>query len=182
VRRILLTIVLAALVGVLSACGGPKADVSIFTMTQPGLNMEKVEEMEAALQAKFGESPTIDVATSPMFSLEKLIVEIAAGGHSLLILNGEQIKNFLSDKSSVYSLEDTFDPDKYPRGVIEIQLTDRDGKVTGKETGFFIMPIEETAWFQMGDYRGPPAFAIVPANAPNPDLAKLVLKAIVESE
>jgi hypothetical protein len=183
VKRFLPWTVLVSVVLMLSACGGgPKVDVSIFTMTQPALNMEKVDAMETALQTKLGEAPTIAISTSPMFSLEKLIVEIAAGGHSLLILNREQISSFLSDKTSVHSLEDTFDPAAYPEGILEIQVRDREGNVTGTEQGFFAIPIGETVWFKLGDYKGPPAFAFIPANAENPEGAKQVLKAIVELE
>jgi predicted nucleotidyltransferase len=165
----------------LAACGGgPEADVSIFVMTQPAPDMTKVEQMETVLQEKVGESPTVDLSTSPLFSLEKLVVEIAAGGHGILILNEEQMRTFAAEKSSLYPLDDTFPAADYPQGLIEVDVQDEKGNVTGKETGFYVMPVEDAPWFQLGGYAGPPAYAFIPANAPNPELAKQVLKAMVE--
>lgn len=173
-KTILLALCMLAL---LSGCGGgSKADVSVFIITQAPLDMQKVDGMEAALQERMGEK-TVDVVVSPMFSLEKMIVELAAGGHGILIVNEEQFKA-LAGQGAFYSLEDTFDPAGYPEGVIDMTVTEGDTEQV--VNGLFGMPVDETDWFRSGGYAGGRAFAFVPLNAPNPELAKQALKAIVE--
>lgn len=165
------------LLALLSACGGPKADVSIFIITQPpGLDTQKVDGIKDALQEQMGEK-TLDVVVSPIFSMEKLIVELAAGGHGVLIVSEEQFKAF-ANEGAFQPLDDTFDPAQYPEGVVD--MTIKDGETEQIVNGLYGIPVEQTDWFQSGGYAGGRAFAFVPVNAPNPQLAKQALKAIVE--
>ncbi|WP_274363439.1 hypothetical protein [Paenibacillus thermotolerans] len=176
-KFIMMTLLALCMLALLSGCGGgPKADVSVFIITKAPLDMEKTDGMKAALQERMGEN-TVDVAVSPMFSIEKLIVELAAGGHGILIVDEEQFKAF-ANQGAFYSLEDTFDPAEYPEGVID--MTIKKGDTEQVVNGLYGMPVDRTDWLQSGGYAGGRAYAFIPLNAPNPELAKQALKAIVE--
>lgn len=173
----LLPLLAVCLLLALTGCGGgPKADVSVFIITQPGPDMEKVEEMEAALQQQLGEK-TVDLVVSPIFSMEKLIVEAAAGGHGVFIVNEQPFKAF-ANQGAFLSLDDTFNPEDYPEGVIEMTVQEDDTE--RKVTGLYAIPVDRTEWFKAGGYSGETAYAYVPVNAPDPQSAKQALKAIVE--
>ena len=51
----------------LTACGGPKADVSVFIMGPNGFPSEAAEKMEVSLKAKVGESPYCEAEYIPYF-------------------------------------------------------------------------------------------------------------------
>ena len=89
----------------LTGCGGPKPDVSIFIMGSNGFPSEAGDKLEASLKSKVGEVPTVKINTSPIFSMEKMIVELAAGGNGIFILAEEQFKS-LSNQAGFVSLDD----------------------------------------------------------------------------
>lgn len=165
VRRLRGAAVLALLVALLAGCGGPKYDATVFVMPQSGLASEMAEKLQTSLQSKFGETPLIGVISSPIFSMEKLIVEIAAGEHSVLVIPEREYQVMVEQKGPI-PLDDTFDKSKYPAGV-------SDGTLYG-------IPVHESAWMKEIGYRGDPLFAFIPANAKDQEQAKKVLKAIVE--
>src|SRR4051812_41431283 len=82
--KLLLTLVICS-IG-LSACGGPKADVPIFIMGDNGIPSDFAQKLEESLKQQIGETPTISLNSSPIFSQEKMIVELAAGGNGIMIL------------------------------------------------------------------------------------------------
>lgn len=173
----MLLIAAAALLVVLTGCGGgPKADISVFIITQQGLDMGKVEEMQSALQQQLREK-TVEVIVSPMFSMEKLIVETAAGGHGVFIVDEQPLKAF-ANQGAFTPLDDVFNPDDYPEGVVE--MTVPEGETERIVNGLFAIPVDQTEWFKQGGYSGETAYAYVPVNAPDPELGKQVLKAMVE--
>jgi ABC-type glycerol-3-phosphate transport system substrate-binding protein len=160
-----LAIVIALLVSILAGCGGPKADVPIFVMFAENSPFNKNDEMLASLKEKVGASPTVDVSVSPMFSLDKLVVELAAGDNGLFIVPKQQFDLFANQEGYI-SLDDTFKKEDYPQGVYN-------GVLYG-------VPVTNTKWLKDLGYKGPEVMAYIPFRAKDKEKSKQVLKAMME--
>jgi hypothetical protein len=161
------------LIVLLAGCGGPKVDVTIFMMGPQGFPSEAAQKLESSLAAKVGAVPTIVIHASPMFSLEKMIVEVAAGENGILILPEEQFRN-LGKQGGYVPLDDVIKPENYPAGILEI--TDQ-GKT---EKRLYGIPLEDTKWMKEQNMNGKGLFAFIPQNAKKQAEAKQVLKIIAE--
>jgi ABC-type glycerol-3-phosphate transport system substrate-binding protein len=158
---------------VIAGCGGPKAEVSIFMMGPQGTPTDVADKLKSSLITKAGPSPTIDLVTSPIFSLEKMIVEIAAGEHQIIILPEEQFRG-LGQQGGYVSLDDLVKPEDYKEGILE--ATDK-GKT---EKHLYGIPLESTKWFKDLGYNGKGLYAFIPQNAKEQEKAKQVIKLIAE--
>lgn len=158
---------------IIAGCGGPKADVPIFMMGPQGVPSEAGDKLKTALEAKLGPSPTIAFNTSPIFSMEKMVVEIAAGENGIIIIPEEQFK-VLGQQGGYVPLDDVAKPEDYPDGVLEVT---EDGKTVKR---LFGIHLESTKWMKELSLNGKGLYAFIPANAKNQDLSKQVLKVIAE--
>jgi ABC-type glycerol-3-phosphate transport system substrate-binding protein len=170
----LLFITMIALLVMLVGCGGPKTDVTIFIMGQNGFPTEIGDKLQASLKNKVGETPTVKVVTSPIFSMEKMIVELAAGGNGIFILADEQFKT-LTSQAGFVALDDTIKPEEYPDGVIEIAEKDKPA-----EKHLYGIPLTGNKWMKEQGFDGKGLVAFIPQNAEKINEAKQVLKAIAE--
>ncbi|SDC00569.1 hypothetical protein SAMN02799630_02404 [Paenibacillus sp. UNCCL117] len=172
------------LVLVLAGCGGgPKEDVPIFMMSKTGIPGEVAEKLEKALIAKVGETPTVAISASPMFSMDKMIVEIAAGGNGILIIPGEQFHG-MSKQGGFVPLDDVANPADFPDGVLELPV-EEEGKPADKsnpklEKHLYGIPMEHTKWFKELELNGKDLYAFIPQNAKDIEKAKQVLKHIAQ--
>ncbi|SEB96814.1 hypothetical protein [Paenibacillus sp. GP183] len=157
----------------LAGCGGPKADVTIFMMGPQGIPSDGAQKLQSSLAAKVGAVPTIVLNASPMFSVEKMIVEIAAGENGILIIPEDQFRN-LGKQGGYVPLDDIIKPEDYPTGIMEI--TDQ-GKT---EKHLYGIPLEDTKWMKEQNMNGKGLFAFIPQNAKKQAEAKQVLKIIAE--
>ncbi|MFH5185926.1 hypothetical protein ACHHV8_26605 [Paenibacillus sp. TAB 01] len=158
----------------LAGCGNdPKADVPIFMMGQNGVPNEVGDKLQAALQAKVGQAPTVSVLTVPVFSMEKLIVEIAAGDNGIIIVPAEQF-NVIGKQGGYVSLDNIAKQEDFPSGVLELPV---DGKT---EKHLYGIPLEQTKWFTELKLNGKDLVAFVPANAKNQDKVMQVIKVIAQ--
>ncbi|WP_166242120.1 hypothetical protein [Paenibacillus turpanensis] len=164
---------LAALL-LLSACGGPKADVSIFLMPENGVSIEAAEKLKTALHEIVGESPTVELRTTPVFAPEKLAVEIASAENGIIIV-GREIFDAFAKQGGYVLLEDIANPADYPSGVVEVP--DRNDQLV---KGLFGIPMNGSVWFNRLNYKGPELYAFIPQNAPDIEKAKQVLKRLME--
>lgn len=157
---------------VLAGCGGgPKADVTIFMMGSNGIPSEAGDKLQASLQSEIGESPSVKVLTAPLFSMEKMIVEIAAGGNGILVIPENHFKT-MGEQGGYVPLDDVAKAEDFPEGVLEVT---EDGK---KETRLYGIPMERTKWFTEFEFNGKDVYAFIPANAPDKEKAKQVMKFI----
>jgi ABC-type glycerol-3-phosphate transport system substrate-binding protein len=157
----------------LAGCGGPKADVTIFMMGPQGFPSEAAQKLESSLVTKVGAVPTIVINSSPLFSIEKMIIEVAAGENGILIIPEDQFRN-LGKQGGYVSLDDIIKPEDYPTGIMEI--TDQ-GKT---EKHLYGIPLEDTKWMKEQNMNGKGLFAFIPQNAKKQAEAKKVLKIIAE--
>ncbi len=135
------------------------------------------EKLEAALVSKVGEAPTVAVAVSPMFSLEKMIIEVAAAGNGILILPGDQFRG-LGKQGGYVPLDELAKAEDFPDGVLELPV---DGNPDGKlEKHLFGISVEKTTWFADLGLSGQDLYAFIPQNAPDIEKAKQVMKHIAQ--
>ncbi|MNI92939.1 hypothetical protein D3C73_1508070 [compost metagenome] len=94
------------------------------------------------------------------------------------------MKQYGNNGSNV-SLDDTFDQEKYERGVFEGGVfvedgTGDDGSDIKKETHLYGIPLEDMKMFQEVQYAAKNLFATIPVSASNIEESKKVLKALTE--
>jgi ABC-type glycerol-3-phosphate transport system substrate-binding protein len=169
-----MTGIMLMLMFMLAGCGGPKPDVTIFAMGPSGFPAEIGSKLEASLKAKLGEAPTVKIVTTPIFSLEKMVVEIAGAGNGILILPEEQFKA-LADQAGFVALDDVIKPEDYPEGVLEMPEKDKPG-----EKHLYGIPLAGNKWMKELGFDGKGLVAFVPQNAKKIEEAKNVLKVIAE--
>ncbi|WP_409344772.1 hypothetical protein [Paenibacillus sp. MBLB4367] len=172
---------LAVLVVALAGCGGPKADVIVFVMTNNvPIDGDKMAE---DLKAKVGETPTTDVLTSPMFSMDKLFVELAAGDSDLFVVPKEQYEAF-AKQGGLVILDELFKPEDYPGGVVEAPV-DTGSKEKNQEPKLekhlYGIPMNETKWLKDSGYRGKEEmYAFVHPRSKQVEETKDILKKLSE--
>jgi ABC-type glycerol-3-phosphate transport system substrate-binding protein len=171
-KAVILLLVLAFLAG----CGGPKVDVSVFIYPKEGISAELTKKMEDSLKAKIGASPTVEVVGAPIFDMQKLVVEVAAGGHGILIFPAEQFQT-MGIHGEYVSLDSAFKAEDYPDGVLNVQIEDKDGKAH-QEKHLYGIPMKQSKWFSELGLKGGDLIAFIPGNAPDPQKALEVLKVI----
>ncbi|MBP1993508.1 hypothetical protein [Paenibacillus eucommiae] len=172
--KVKLMVVVLLIVTVLAGCGGPKEDVPIFMMGSQGIPSEVADKLRDSLKEKVGEAPTVALNTSPMFSMEKMVVELAAGGNGIMILGEEQFLG-MAPQNGYVALDDVINPEDYPTGILE--MTDEEGN---KEKHLYGIPLEETKWMKELDLNGKGLVAFIPMNAKKQEEAKKVMKIIAE--
>ncbi|PZE20380.1 hypothetical protein [Paenibacillus xerothermodurans] len=160
---------------VLAGCGGgPKADVIVFMMSSGGIPAEAGDKLQADLQTKLGQSPTVQLVTTPIYSIEKLFVEIAAQQNGIIIIPTKDFQA-LGQQGGYVSLDDIAKREDFPEGVLELPV---DGG--GKETHLYGIPLENTKWFTDTKLSGKDLVALVPVNAPNREQALKVMSIIAQ--
>ena len=164
-RAGLLAAVVVLLLVALAGCGKPKADVSIFMMFPQNVSFNKQDELKAALQPRIGESPTVTFAISPFFEPQKMIVELAAGGHGVFVLPKEQFDVFKGEEGLV-PLDDILKKEDFPGGV-------QDGKLLG-------VPLKDSKLLKEAGYNGGEMYAFITERVKNKDQAKQVLKVMAQ--
>ena len=174
---------LVSLIFLLAGCGG-KDGFTIFIIDNQGNPSVIGEQLQANLQQKLGEEPKVEVITSAMYDVQKMMVEYAAGSHDIFILPEADMKQYGSNGSNI-PLDDTFDPEKYKRGVFEGGVLVEDGQGDDgtdmkQETHLYGIPLEDMQMFKDVEYAAQNLFATIPLSAANVEESKKVLKALTE--
>lgn len=166
-------LLISGIIIVLAACGKEKPDVSIFILPPAGMQADIAEVLETSLKDAVGETPTTALYTSPIFDMQKLTVEIAAADHGIVIIPEEQFRLF-AVSGGLLPLDEYFNPDDYPEGVVEVE---EDG-----EKGTFLLgiPLAEGEWLKSVGYKGQEMVAFVHPRAPDVEQALQVLNVIVD--
>ncbi|GIP34371.1 hypothetical protein [Paenibacillus sp. J2TS4] len=168
-------VALLALVVALSACGrGPKADVNIFILPPGGMDSSVTEALEDSIRESVGEAATVDVFSSPIFDLQKLMVEVAAGDNDIMVLPAEQFTSF-ARQGGLPGMDHLFNPEDYPEGVLE--APNDEGTLVKNLYG---VPVSGTQWLQSVGYKGTEMIAFIHPRATDKDKAELVMKKIME--
>ncbi|KIL38048.1 hypothetical protein SD70_28950 [Gordoniibacillus kamchatkensis] len=164
-----LAALLAALAVFAAGCGSkPKADVSVFLMAANGVPQEAADKLQSGLTAAVGASPTVHLQAAPLFSMELMIVQLAAGEHDIIVLPNEQFQT-LAKQGGLVPLEDLFNKDDYKAGIVE---SNDNGKV---ETHLYGVPLDDAKWFKDQGLNGKGLTAFIPSNSKHQDNAKKVI-------
>ncbi|AET59871.1 hypothetical protein HPL003_15615 [Paenibacillus terrae HPL-003] len=170
----------------LAGCGGRDKDsFTIFIMDKQGDASIIRDELAQKLKDKLGEqAPAIEIAVSPLYNQQKLVVEYAAGENDLFILPEEDMKLYGQNGSNL-PLDDAFDKKTYARGVFEggvFKEKEQGEKGTDmlKETHLYGIPVEQMKMFKDLKYNSKTLFATVPPRTSNKEEAIKVLKALTE--
>jgi hypothetical protein len=167
-------LLLGAFAAVATGCGEPKSDVPIFIMSKGAWPVGADAKLQASLRDKVGPAPTLKVAISPIYAVEKLFVELAAGGNGVIVVPVDDFRNF-GAQGGYTALDDQFDASQYPDGVLN--PTDDNGKPMGSH--LYGIPLDDSKWLADQGIKGKGVVAFVPVTAKHPDLAVQVLKAMV---
>lgn len=165
-RKCWLAWVLIVTILVLSSCGKPEADVSVFLMPNSGIFNETVELLQEAVSERLGSAPTVVMYGSPVFSHQKLLVEVAAGQHDLFIVSESQLHAYASI-GGVTPIDEYYDQEMFPEGYFSVEITERvDGEdvVVGTETHLYGIPLEHSKLFEELQLKGEGLFAFVSAH------------------
>lgn len=182
-KRIGIILMMLVTMGLLAGCGD-EADLTILLMPgqQQVIPQEVTDQVKAQLQQQLGSEKKVEVNASAMYSIQKLIAELAVGSNDMMVVPEEDMKNFAKN-SGTTPLEDTFDKEKYKRGFVEgtVLVPDASGKdQEKKEEHLYAIPIHDMKMFKSIGFALENLFVIIPSNAPHPELAKQVLKSMVE--
>jgi ABC-type glycerol-3-phosphate transport system substrate-binding protein len=176
--KVLRTLAALVLILALAACGSPKKDVSVFIMPETGMDEQIAAKLQDSLTQKLNGAATVEVVGSPVYSPEKLVVEIAAGNRSIVILPEKSFQSF-ARQGGLVNLDGLFNPADYPQGVVEAP-TDTSTPNSPLEKHLYGIPVGSTKWMQEAGYKGPELMAFIHPRAPQPDKAKLALQAIAQ--
>ncbi|MFF2156822.1 hypothetical protein ACFVVQ_16155 [Paenibacillus chitinolyticus] len=167
-----------------SGCGKaqPKADVSIFMMARDGIPVDAAFKLENSLKALVGDKPSIYLNTSPLFSNEKMIVEMGYGNHGILIIPEEQFKVYAAE-GAFLPLDEHFKQEDYPEGVLEATIEPAGKKknppeAPKKETHLYGIPLQYSKWMKDNGVEGKGLVAFMAVNSRNPEQSFEVLKKI----
>lgn len=170
-------LLLIATIMLLAGCG--KEDgVLIFMSDKGSSSREGIDVIQEKLTA---EAPDLkaEFNYSPLFDLQKVLVEYAAGGNSIVILPAETVEIYGKDGAHIV-LDDYFDQADYPDGVFESGVL-KDGESDAvQEEHLFGIPVKDMKMFQDAGYIPDDMLACVLVNAPDKDAAVKVLQKLTE--
>ncbi|OWA34679.1 hypothetical protein B9G55_15795 [Saccharibacillus sp. O16] len=162
----------------MAGCGKKDDTVTIFMSDKESASREAIDQIQKKLDA---ESPDLhaEFNYSPLFDLQKVLVEYAAGGNSIVILPEDTIKTYSKDGAHI-PLEDHFDQTKYEDGVFEggVFVEGEDDPVMGKH--LFGIPVEDLKMFKDSGYAPKGMLACVLVSAPDQEAAIKVLQKLAE--
>jgi len=174
-KKILWGILLLTISLSLTACGQSK--FSFYIMGQNVIPDNIVEQLQKNMPQTIDSIP-VEVDVTPMFNQEKLIVEIAAGGHSILILPYKEFELF-AEQGGLVPLDSLFDKEKYKDGIITYK--DPNSKDQAEQTHLLGVPMNSTAWFKNSGYTSEKMYAFIPGNTPNVEQSKQILQQIMKN-
>lgn len=172
---------------ILTACGKEEDTAfQIFMTDDQGSIAGIEEELESKLQEKFGERITIKVISSPIYNLQKLLLEYVGRTNDMMIMPENDMISF-GRAGSHTALEDTLDPETYSRGFFEggtYEIDENGDMAKDMVTGdhLFGIPLDEMAIFKELNYPAHNLFATIPVSTSDAALAKEVLKFMTESK
>ncbi|MGF7046674.1 ABC-type glycerol-3-phosphate transport system substrate-binding protein [Paenibacillus sp. DS2015] len=172
-----LMIVLSAII-MLTACGSDKADVSVFITDDKFDPSQISEELNQILQEKMGEELKVKVTATPIFNLQKLMIEYATHDHDIIILPENEMKVYGRDGANIV-LDSYFDPETYSDGVFEGGVLDDDNNVK-TEKHLYGIPVSQMKAFQDLEYTSVGLYATIAVSSDSEENAVKVLKAMIE--
>ncbi|MGG0814536.1 hypothetical protein ABE142_18010 [Paenibacillus alvei] len=167
--------VLAVMLVLVSGCGGPKADATIFIMTSSSVPPEMTQALQDDLNKTFENKFTVQVVASPLYSIEKLFVEYAAGENSVMIIPEEDAKRMAPQGGHV-PMDKYFDAKTYREGVYEGSVYE--GKNERKGTFLFSLPAEQLPGLNKHGIKEKGLSVTIPSRTPDEARSVEIIKAL----
>ncbi|NGZ75887.1 hypothetical protein [Saccharibacillus alkalitolerans] len=169
---------LIATIMLLAGCGKGDDNVLIFMSDKASASREAIDQIQEKLKT---DSPDLkaEFNYSPLFDLQKVLVEYAAGGNAIVILPEDTIKTYGKDGAHIV-LDDYFDKSEYPEGVFENGVLKDGEKDPVTEEHLFGIPVKDMKMFRDAGYAPEGLLACVLVNAPDKDAAIKVLQKLTE--
>lgn len=168
--------ILVVMLVLVSGCGGgPKADATIFIMTSSSVPPEMTKALQDDLNKTFENKFTVQVVASPLYSIEKLFVEYAAGENSVMIIPEEDAKRMAPQGGHV-RLDPYFDAKTYSEGVYEGSVYE--GKNEHKGTFLFSLPAEQLPGLNKHGIKEKGLAVTIPSRTPDEARSVEIIKAL----
>jgi hypothetical protein len=171
--------VLAVLLVLVSGCGGPKADATVFIMTSSSLPPEMTSALQDDLNKTFENKFTVQVVASPLYSIEKLFVEYAAGENSVMVIPEEDAKRMAPQGGHV-ALDKYFDAKKYNEGMYDGAVYE--GKDEHKGTFLFSLSAEKLPILKKHGIQEKGLSVTIPSRTPDEARSVEILRALAEEK
>ncbi|WP_172195576.1 hypothetical protein [Saccharibacillus qingshengii] len=176
-KKIGVWLVLIAAIMLVAGCGKDDG-VTIFMSDKGSSSREGIDVIQEKLNTEVPDLKA-EFNYSPLFDLQKVLVEYAAGGNSIVILPTDNIEIYGKDGAHVV-LDEYFDKADYPDGVFESGVL-KDGESDAVlEKHLFGIPVKDMKMFQDAGYTPEDMLACVLVNAPDKEAAIKVLQKLTE--
>ncbi|MCQ4086863.1 hypothetical protein [Saccharibacillus sp. JS10] len=170
-------LLLVATISLLAGCGKEEGTL-IFMSDKASSNREGIDTIQEKLTAEVPDLKA-EFNYSPLFDLNKVLVEYVGGDNSIVILPTDTIKVYGKDGGHI-PLDDYFDQADYPDGVFESGVL-KDGEQDAvMEKHLFGIPVKDMKMFQDAGYTPDNMLACVLVTAPDREVAIKVLQKLTE--
>lgn len=178
----LLAVVL--LVAVMTGCGGPKADLTIFMSHEFTLPEDSVTALQDEINDKLNGEYIVKINASPLYNMQKIMIEYAAAGNGLMVLPKDDIKKY-SENGGNLALDEYLDPATYEEGVFEgLSVTKTSDDKFEEKNGKYLfgLPTDKLPLMEKHGLVDNQWYVAVPSTTPNIELSVKVLKLLMEQE
>lgn len=172
---------LLVLMALISGCGGDsKNTLTIFMIINgPTPDSSVSKTIQDQLQVKLGEATKVEFNASPMYNLQKLMVEYAAGMNDIVILSKDDMLNYGKNGANL-PLDDYFKAENYPEGVFEGGVLKGEKDEIVQEKHLYGIPLSKLKMFQDAGFAPDNVFVTLAVSADSIDQSIVAMKAMTE--
>lgn len=177
-----IVVALLVMMTLISGCGGDdsKNSVTIFMMPNGLTPDSKFQEtVKDKLQDKLGEETKVEFNSSPIYNIQKLMVEYAAGMNDLVILSKADVENYGKNGANL-PLDDYFKAEDYPEGVFEGGVIRGEEEELVQEKHLFAIPLSKLKMFKDAGFAPDDVFVTLAVSADSVDKSIAAIKAMME--
>lgn len=165
-----------------------KPDMTIFMMHEYNLPQENVDALEKEINEKLNGELVVDIMTSPLYNLQKIMVEYVAGSHNIVVIPYKDTISYSANGGNT-ALDEYFDKEKYPEGVLDGLYVE---KVANPEKGeekfidhngkfLFALPTEKLPMMVKHGLVEENWYAAIPGTNPDIERSVRLLKLLAET-
>ncbi|MBT2288626.1 hypothetical protein J7E73_05640 [Paenibacillus albidus] len=175
-------VVLLVLMALIAGCGGgdSKNTVTVFMMVN-GINPDTstVDKIEGQLADKLGEETKVEFNTTPMYNIQKLMVEYAAAMNDIIILSKDDVLSYGKNGANL-PLDDYFNPDDYPEGVFEGGVLKGEEEELVQEKHLYAIPLSKLKMFKDAGFAPEDVFLTLAVSSDSIDQSVKAIQSMME--
>lgn len=177
-RKMGIWLMLIVSIMLLAGCGKEDGVLIFMSDEQAALSREGIDVIQEQLAVDLPDTK-VEFNYSAMHNVQKVLVEYAAGGNSIMILPEDMVKLYGKDGAHLV-LDDYFDKADYPDGVFESGILKDGEKDAVLEEHLFGIPVKDMKMFQDAGYVPENMLACVLVNAEDQEAAIKILQKLTE--